>query len=197
MLLASKTRLILNKIKFNFNIKIYTLQQRTRFFKLESQSICTEDISETAPLKVDNWTVLFENNRALISADVLLRRDLIDPIRVELRVERCELQRDNCVYFGGMSLKNLCDRLKVSPFVQEIRDAIEPRVAACPIVPGYYRLSNYSMDANLVQQLPLEGYRWLTSVTVFDQANSENRTQILCIQAHFRVMVTSKRRRPG
>lgn len=168
-------------------------QQTKRYFKFERHSLCTNDTD--TPLKLDNYTVLFADNQMVFSAHGALTRDLIEPMRAELHAERCDLQRDYCTEFGEMSVKNLCDRLKVSTYVQAFRDKVRPYVAACPITAGTYELTNYTLNLNALQSLPLDGHRWVVSIDVYDQSNSISRTQVFCMKAHFRIMVASNRRR--
>lgn len=114
-------------------------------------------------------------------------------IKLEIVVDRCQINRAQCENFDQIVIKDLCEKLSSSSIGEEFGSKVTPTLE-CPIKVGKYKLTDGVLDLNMLAHLPLDGFRWAVWIKVWDVSERPKKVMVTCIEGQVRVMLNSRRR---
>ncbi|XP_062551816.1 uncharacterized protein LOC134217074 [Armigeres subalbatus] len=129
------------------------------------------------PTPTLNFTT--SNNIIKLYGNFTVTEVIQEPLEMIVVSNRCTLDMKTCEQFNKRVLTDICHYINDGKglWAQFFR-RIEPEFN-CPVEPGLYTFKNTALDLSFLTNLPLEGYRWQTTIKL--NSRTKPKRELYCL----------------
>ncbi|XP_037034117.1 uncharacterized protein LOC119072897 [Bradysia coprophila] len=164
---------------------------RPKYFKVERAGSCKAQKNHRG--KLERFDLEQPTKYEFhLDADLRILADVTNPIQFHIKYSKCTLENEgnNCDDHETAKFDNICDVLadRNAPW-SELLKLIKPRLM-CPIRKGLYTIRNGSLDLSMFSRLPIDGYRYVTTLSLYETPKGDSHhLQLACLDSDVIVTV--------